>query len=189
GRRDGVPRPARRGRADRRDPGLVPHLPRARRGGRPALHRPHPAGGGRWPVRRPAARGAAGPARPAGPPGIVRRLDVVPPAPRGADPRGGRAPARGVGEDGRPLGGRGDRAPDAGPAPDPGAVRRAAVPLTGPPAPQPRYRVRTAVSAVRLDVPPITVLTCCHGGSPLALSAGPGETPNRPPHRPRRARR
>src|SRR5262249_25542635 len=123
----------RRGRADRRDPGLVPHLPRARRGGRPALHRPDPAGGGRA-GRRPVARrdgGPAGSVGPAPPPGHLRRLDVVHPAPPRPDPRGGPPPARRGGEGGRPLGRRGDRAPDAGPAPDPGIVRRAPVPLTG----------------------------------------------------------
>jgi hypothetical protein len=104
-RRDRLPRPARRGRADRRDPGLVRIFPE-RRGGRPALRRPDPAEGGRGPGRLPVTRPRH--------PRRHRRRPGRKPSPTGCrppcaarpDPRGGRPPARGVGEDGRPLGRR-----------------------------------------------------------------------------------
>ena len=83
------------------------------------------AGAGQRARHRPGRGGARTP-RPAR---DVRRLDVHRAAPGRADPGGGRPAARGLGQDGRPLGRWRDRAAAARPAPHPGTLRRAAVPL------------------------------------------------------------
>ena len=161
GWRDGVPRSTGRGGSDRLDPGRLPHLPRARRGGRAALGVPGSTAQARRSRRpgRPRPGAAAGQPRPsrgtAGThePGTLARAR---PVRRTARPRRKSTPAsfaewmssalrregmtqeaaaRQLGvsvKTGQPLGRRRHPAPDARSQADPGRVRRGAPALKQP---------------------------------------------------------
>ena len=178
----------------------------------PSPRRPRPRrctrGPGTRPHRPPAAPVAPGGhslrpsrcARPAGPARHVRGVDVHRAAPGGPDPGGGGPPARRVGEDRQPLGRRRDRATDAGPAADPGSLRRGSAPLarsarwlglftargtlvTGP------NVIRPSLSCRTTGRPPTCVLRCSHGGSRWTPPARHGSWPDCPAHVPGRAGR